>query len=97
MRDPWAILNLDATADETAIRRRYLELVKQHPPDRDPERFREVRQAYERVRDPLERLRTLLFGLEGDRPLDSIIAELRSQLQQSRIPTSALLQLAEVP
>ena len=38
VHDPWTVLNLDASADEAAIRSRYLELVRENPPDRNPVR-----------------------------------------------------------
>lgn len=43
MNDPYVQLGLSPSADETEIRRRYLELVRQFPPDRAPERFAEIR------------------------------------------------------
>ena len=45
MNDPYVQLGLPPSADETEIRRRYLELVRQFPPDRAPERFAEIRAA----------------------------------------------------
>ena len=35
MSDPYGILGVPPGADEAAIRRRYLELVRQFPPDRE--------------------------------------------------------------
>ena len=54
--DPYAILGLPRGCDESDVRRRYLELVRQFPPDRAPERFAEIRGAYESLRDPVVRL-----------------------------------------
>ena len=51
--DPFVVLGLSPNASEAEIRARYLELVKQHPPDHDPERFQEIRKAFEGARDPL--------------------------------------------
>ena len=36
MSDPYEVLGLPRTADEAETRPRYLELVRQFPPDRDP-------------------------------------------------------------
>ncbi len=52
-QDPFRVLGLSNQASEDTIRSRYLELVKQFPPDRDPARFREIHAAYEAARDPL--------------------------------------------
>jgi hypothetical protein len=51
--DPFLILGLSREATEAAIRARYLELVKQFPPDRAPDKFREIRAAFEAAKDPL--------------------------------------------
>ncbi len=51
--DPFQILGLSPDASEAEVRARYLELVKQFSPDRNPEKFREIRAAYEGARDPL--------------------------------------------
>ncbi len=51
--DPLLILGLTREASEEEIRGRYLELVKQFPPEREPERFREIHAAYQASLDPL--------------------------------------------
>ena len=40
MNDPYAILGLSDDADDDAIRRRYLELVKRFPPEHHPAKKR---------------------------------------------------------
>jgi hypothetical protein len=59
--DPFAVLKLSPDAGEAEIRSRYLELVKQFPPETDPDKFREVRAAYEAIKDPLVIARRLLI------------------------------------
>jgi curved DNA-binding protein CbpA len=39
MRDPFTVLGVAEDADDAEIRRRYLALVRDFPPDRDPDRF----------------------------------------------------------
>ncbi len=51
-RDPFEVLGLSIHANEAEIRLRYLELVRENPPDRDPERFREIQSAYDAAKDP---------------------------------------------
>ena len=96
MHDPWTVLNLDASADEAAIRSRYLELVRENPPDRNPVRFNEIRAAYDLARDPTRRMETLLFDARADDLLDGIIATMRGRLGTARLTTEALLRLDEV-
>ena len=59
--DPFAALGLDENADDDAVKRRYLALVRAYPPDREPERFQALRQAYEAVRGQRERLEQKLL------------------------------------
>jgi curved DNA-binding protein CbpA len=73
MSDPYAVLGLPADCDDETIRRRYLELVKQYPPEQHPERFAAIRSAYERLRDLDTRLRHRLFEAGKQESLDSII------------------------
>jgi len=95
MTDPYVTLGLSADADEATVRRRYLELVRENPPEKCPERFAEVREAYEQLRDPMTLLRRRLFRIRSQESLDDIINDLRSQLRSVRIPTETLLTLAE--
>ncbi|MHB1034978.1 MAG: J domain-containing protein [Pirellulales bacterium] len=95
MGDPYEILGVARDASEADIRHRYLELVRQFPPDRAAERFTEIHQAYERLRDPVMRMESTLFEPESGGTIAQIIAELRRRLRQTHIPTQTLLSLAE--
>jgi len=95
MPDPYEILDLSPQSDDVAIRRRYLELVRRHPPDRDPQRFAAIRRAYEELRDPQKRMESRLFRVKTDDSLDAIVADVRGRFHTARIPTDTLLSLAE--
>lgn len=95
MVDAYEVLGLKAGASEAEVRRRYLELVRQHPPDREPERFAAVRAAYDQVRDPVERLRVKLFDLHSHDSIEEILADATQRVRSMRIPTGVLLSLAE--
>jgi preprotein translocase subunit Sec63 len=56
MTDPFAVLGVDEDASDETIRQHYLALVRRFPPDREPDRFQEIRQAYEAIRGARERL-----------------------------------------
>ena len=49
-QDPYAVLGVDRTSDEAAIKRAYFRLVREYPPEREPEKFQELRAAYDQVR-----------------------------------------------
>jgi len=95
MVDPHLVLGVSPDVDEAALRRRYLELVRRHPPEKCPKEFARIREAYEQLRDPVERLERQLFQIRGNESLDDVIADLRSRVQAARIPTKTLLSLAE--
>ena len=97
MSDPYDVLGLPRHAGEEEVRRRYLELVRESPPDRDPERFAAVRAAYDAVRDPVRRLEAQLFELDSSDTLDAFISDVRARLFRHRIPLDTLLALAESP
>ena len=94
MSDAWSVFNLNPSAGDEAIRRRYLELVREFPPERAPQRFAEIRKAYDELRDPVARVRRRLFMEDRPGDLDGLIDEFRKQTSAVRIPTAALLNLA---
>ncbi len=93
--DPYSILDVSPDVDEAALRRRYLELVRRNPPEKCPQRFAEIREAYEQLRNPLKQLQRQLFQARDRDSLDDVIADLRSRAQATRIPTEMLLSLGE--
>lgn len=50
MKNDYEILGLSAEADEKDIKRAYFKLVRQYTPEKDPERFQEIREAYENLK-----------------------------------------------
>lgn len=57
-QDPYAALGLARDATAAQIKQAYFALVRAHPPERDPAAFKRIRAAYERLRDPAQRLET---------------------------------------
>jgi curved DNA-binding protein CbpA len=69
----WAVLGIPVTAGEEEIRSAYLARVKEHPPDRSPEEFERIRDAYETLRDPRRRMRDMLLSADPEGPLVSLV------------------------
>jgi curved DNA-binding protein CbpA len=63
-RNPYAVLGLDRRASDAEIKRAYFRLVRDFPPEREPEKFQEIRAAYESLRTPESRARADLFVLQ---------------------------------
>jgi curved DNA-binding protein CbpA len=97
MADPYQVLGLDANSDDAAIRKRYLELVKQFTPEHHPEKFAAVRAAYESLRDLTTRVRHRLFEAGKNESLDAIIEELECPKQRRRVSLQNLLMLVRRP
>jgi curved DNA-binding protein CbpA len=95
MSDPYAILGLPADSEDETIRRRYLELVRQFSPERQPERFAAVRQAYESLRDLNTRLRHRLFEAGKQETVEALIEELVCRSKRRRVPLHELLSLGK--
>ncbi|MEO5369493.1 MAG: J domain-containing protein [Magnetococcus sp. DMHC-1] len=62
MVDPYKILGVGVDADDEAIRKAYLRLVREFPPERDSERFQVIRRAYETLENQRKRLEYQLFA-----------------------------------
>jgi len=55
MTDHYKTLGIESTADARQIKRAYFDLVKQYPPERFPEKFKEIRAAYDALSDEEKR------------------------------------------
>jgi curved DNA-binding protein CbpA len=51
----YAVLGLDHSADERAVKKAYFALVRKHPPETDPDAFQRIREAYEVLSNPRSR------------------------------------------
>jgi curved DNA-binding protein CbpA len=94
MTDPYDTLGLPVDADDDVIRRRYLELVRQFPPERAAERFAAVRAAYERLRDRDTRLKHRLFEIGRRGTLDGLIEDVACRTPRRRLTLNNLLSAA---
>jgi curved DNA-binding protein CbpA len=64
MPNPFAVLGVAEDADDDAIKKAYLQQVREHPPERNPERFQAIRAAYEAVKTRRDRLRHRILQQE---------------------------------
>ena len=61
MKSPFRILEVAETASDAEVQKAYLRKVREYPPDRAPERFQEIRAAYETLKTRRSRLHYQLF------------------------------------
>ena len=59
----YLVLGLSPTASQAEIRQRYLQLVRTHPPGRNPQRFQQIAAAYDALKDDRSRVETAIFGM----------------------------------
>ena len=69
--DPRQALGVSPDAGDEEIRAAYLRKVKEHPPDRSPEEFERIRDAYDSLRDPRRRMRDTLLSVDPSAPFAS--------------------------
>jgi curved DNA-binding protein CbpA len=97
MSDPYEVLGLTTDSDDDTIRRRYLELVRQFPPEHQPQKFAAVRAAYEALRDLNTRLRYRLFEAGKKDTIDNLIEEIACRSPRRRLSLKTLLSLTRKP
>jgi DnaJ-class molecular chaperone len=97
MLDAYETLGLPNDADEAQVRTRYLELVREFPPDRAPERFAEIRAAFDHLRNPLVQLERRLFSLSTHDSLAALEGDILTRLRIVKLPIADLLKLADAP
>jgi curved DNA-binding protein CbpA len=64
MKDPFQVLGVSDTANDEAIKKAYLQKVREFPPDREPERFQTIRSAFDTIKTQRNRLHYELFHTE---------------------------------
>ena len=47
--NPYEVLGINDQADKAQIKRAYFRLLREHSPEKDPEGFARIREAYERL------------------------------------------------
>lgn len=77
--NPYAVLGLGPDSDDEQIRAAYLGKLKQFPPDRAPAAFEQIRDAYELLRDRHRRAQFMLFSVNPDAPLRSLLEDMGSR------------------
>jgi curved DNA-binding protein CbpA len=63
--NPYAVLGLERRATQTDIKRAYFKLVREFPPEEHPEKFQEIRAAYERLKSVEERAAVDMFLVQA--------------------------------
>jgi curved DNA-binding protein CbpA len=87
MSDPYRQLGVAQTADDDTIRAAYLAAIRACPPERDRQRFEQVRAAFEAIANERQRLAHALFDTSAPTARD--VLELLSAGWKTGAPTEA--------
>jgi hypothetical protein len=93
--DSHAVLGVEPGATVEEIRQVYLAKVRDNPPEREPEKFREIHAAYQRLSDPLVQAEALVRPPRQQPNLTEIIDA--AAQQRPPLPKLVLLALGNRP
>lgn len=89
MRTPFDILGVAENASDEAIKKAYLQKVRQYPPERSPEQFQRIRGAFEAIQNLQQRLKYQLFHHEA--PSLNVLLERGLRTGKPQRPTKEIL------
>jgi DnaJ domain len=87
-------LNVSADATPDELRNAYLNLVRQHPPDRDADKFREIHAAYQLLCNPMLQADAILSPAKVKPDLATLISS--AEKIRPRLTTLNLLALGNL-
>jgi DnaJ-class molecular chaperone len=85
MHNPFLVLGASVTATDAELRARYLDLIRQHPPEAQDGRFEEIAAAYALVKTPSARGEWRATSMEP--PADTAEATAAHWMRLSPAPT----------
>jgi curved DNA-binding protein CbpA len=93
--NPYLVLGVPVQADDQTIRRAYLEAIKQATPENNPDRFKALSEAYERIKDETSRCKYELFHRDapGTSPLDTFLRHVRLVAKPRPLTMEAMKEL----
>jgi curved DNA-binding protein CbpA len=90
----YQVLRIERTADERAVKKAYFTLIREFPPDKHPEEFKKIREAYEVLSDPVARQRFDAAEKDFKEYGDAIAERLRAVEEQIKAGHEAEAQTA---
>lgn len=97
MTSPYAILGVSEDANDGTIRRRYLDLIREFPPEHHHEQFARIRRAYEQIQTLDLRAEHQLYHAGREDTIESIIEEASCPTSRPRPTLAQLLEAAHRP
>ncbi len=70
--NPYDVLCVDRKANLAEIKRAYFKLVREYPPEEQPDKFQEIRKAYEQLKFVEQRMEVDMFLFQPPPPIGDI-------------------------
>lgn len=95
MINAFTVLNVESNASDDQIRKAYLEMIKIWDPERSPLRFREITEAYEKIKTERLRATYLIFGNKNDAasPFDLLRRHAALPTERKPLPYESMKEL----
>jgi curved DNA-binding protein CbpA len=93
MANPFKVLGILPADSDATVRKAYLSLVQEHPPERSPAEFQRITAAYEQVSDLRRRLGALLFTRGMGESFEEWEEEIRCEKRKERLRLEEIRQL----
>lgn len=92
MKNPYKVLGISAAAGDADIKAAYIQMVKEFPPERFPEKFKEIREAYEAISTTRKRVAQKLFSLEEKLDPQDLVLSLLNGGERNPLPPKELIE-----
>ncbi len=85
MKTPYEILEVEEGADDAQIKKAYLAMVRRFPPERSPDDFRRIHQAFALIKTEEDRLNHRLFHCRLPTPVEIAAVVLPTNEARKRV------------
>ena len=75
LMNPFDVLGVDGAASEGDVKKAYFQMVRKFTPEKHAEQFKQIREAYDLLKDPSRRLEAEVFSfmtLSSDTPIEDV-------------------------
>ena len=92
MSNPYQILEIPKSATQEEIKKAYFGLIKKYPPEKEPEKFKTIRAAYDSLKTPIKKAEADLFIFKEPEE-DFEFPDDMKQVYSSEINTEDILEI----